>query len=156
MERQAQAARFGALGRRVLLRRSVLQSLVITLIAWFVGPTPAASQEPEGDNRQSRSVAEDFLRLPVGPIAIGHHGVGPYHPAANPGLPIEKTVESVGQAYGLGARVVEVDVCSSPRMSGRCCTRIFLVTLHPCKYFPRPPRFRESLFPVGRTARVRA
>jgi glycerophosphoryl diester phosphodiesterase len=109
MGSQAQAARFGAQRRRVL-RRSVLQSVVITLIAWFVGPTPAAAQEPEGDNDQPRSVAEDFLRLPVGPIAIGHHGVGPYTPGTNPGLPIEDTVESVRQAYGLGARVVEVDV----------------------------------------------
>jgi glycerophosphoryl diester phosphodiesterase len=46
----------------------------------------------------------------VRPIAIGHHGVGPYTPVLNPGLPIENTVDSVRQAYTLGARVVEVDV----------------------------------------------
>ena len=34
----------------------------------------------------------------------------PYSPATNPGLPIENTVDSVRQAYSLGARIVEVDV----------------------------------------------
>lgn len=68
---------------------------------------PAWAQEP---GNPVHSTAEDFLRLGVKPIAIGHHGVGPYTPATNPGLPIENTVESVRQAYTLGARVVEVDV----------------------------------------------
>jgi glycerophosphoryl diester phosphodiesterase len=45
----------------------------------------------------------------VRPIAIGHHGVGP-NTGADPTLPIENTVDSVRQAYKLGARVVEVDV----------------------------------------------
>lgn len=70
----------------------------------------AAAQESDGDNEQRHSTAEDFLRLNVRPIAIGHHGVGAYTPTANPGLPIENTVDSVRQAYTLGARVVEVDV----------------------------------------------
>ena len=56
------------------------------------------------DNDQHRSTAEDFLRLDVRPIAIGHHGVGPY-PTGTPGLPMENTVESVREAYSLGARV---------------------------------------------------
>src|SRR2546423_3280417 len=55
-----------------------------------------------------RSTAEDFLQLSVRPIAIGHHGVGPNR--TDPTLPIENTVNSVRQAYTLGARVVEVDV----------------------------------------------
>src|SRR5437773_3297887 len=67
----------------------------------------AAAQEP---GNPLHSTAEDFLRLNVRPIAIGHHGVGPYTPATNPGLPIENTMDSVRQAYTLGARVVEVDV----------------------------------------------
>jgi glycerophosphoryl diester phosphodiesterase len=70
----------------------------------------AAAHGRDGDNDQLRSTAEGFLRLNVRPIAIGHHGVGPYTPTANPGLPIENTVDSVRQAYSLGARVVEVDV----------------------------------------------
>jgi glycerophosphoryl diester phosphodiesterase len=45
----------------------------------------------------------------VRPIAIGHHGVGPY-PDGTPDLPTENTVDSARQAYSLGARVVEVDV----------------------------------------------
>src|SRR6266404_4028147 len=49
------------------------------------------------------TTAEDFLRVPVKPVAIGHHGVGPK-------IPIENTVDSVRKAYTLGARVVEVDV----------------------------------------------
>src|SRR5579864_3952426 len=70
----------------------------------------AAAQEPDGANERLHSTAQDFLRLNARPIAIGHHGVGPYTPTANPGLPIENTVDSVRQAYSLGARVVEVDV----------------------------------------------
>ena len=63
----------------------------------------------QDDKDQHRSTAADFLRLDVRPIAIGHHGVGPY-PAGTPDLPTENTVDSVRQAYSLGARVVEVDV----------------------------------------------
>jgi hypothetical protein len=62
-----------------------------------------------GEDTQHHSTAQNFLRLDVRPIAIGHHGVGPY-PAGTPGLPTENTVDSVRQAYSLGARVVEVDV----------------------------------------------
>jgi hypothetical protein len=83
----------------------------MTLITWFGGPTPAAAQAPppEPGNPQ-HSTAQDFLSVPVRPVAIGHHGMGPYTPSANFGLPIENTVDSVRQAYTLGARVVEVDV----------------------------------------------
>ena len=120
-----------------------VQSIVITLITWFGGPTPGAAQDAgnsasrrvsvhvsnsggatqvdtannsvmagdDADNNKGnrRSTAEDFLQLGVRPIAIGHHGVGPNR-GENPALPIENTVESVRQAYSLGARVVEVDV----------------------------------------------
>lgn len=98
-------------GPRPFFRSWVLRSVLITLIIWFGGPTPAAAQapSPEAGNPQ-HSTALDFLSMPVRPIAIGHHGVGPYTPGANPGLPIENTVDSVRQAYTLGARVVEVDV----------------------------------------------
>ncbi|HEX8881222.1 MAG TPA: glycerophosphodiester phosphodiesterase [Candidatus Acidoferrum sp.] len=91
-------------------RKAILQSVLLTLITWFAGPTPSAAQKPDGDSDQRVSTVDDFLRLTVGPIAIGHHGVGPYNPATNPGLPIENTLESVTLAYSLGARVVEVDV----------------------------------------------
>jgi len=93
--------------RGARVRKTVLQSILITLVTWFGGPTPAAAQEP-GNPRHS--TAEDFLSVLVRPVAIGHHGVGPYTTATNPGLPIENTVDSVRQAYTLGARVVEVDV----------------------------------------------
>jgi glycerophosphoryl diester phosphodiesterase len=91
------------------LRNWIIRSVLITLVTWFGGPTPAAAQdEAAGDH--SLSTAEDFLRLGVRPVAIGHHGVGPYAAGQNPGLPIENTVDSVRRAYTLGARVVEVDV----------------------------------------------
>ena len=67
------------------------------------------AQEPDDNGKNRHSVAEDFLRLGVRPIAIGHHGVGP-NSGENPALPIENTVESVRLAYSLGARVVEIDV----------------------------------------------
>lgn len=87
-------------------RRWALRSTLITLILWFGGPTPAAAQNT---GNPLHSTAEDFLRLEARPMAIGHHGVGPYT-GANPALPIQNTVESVRLAYSLGARVVEVDV----------------------------------------------
>jgi len=109
MESQAKTSRFEVLANGGL-RKAILQSVLITLITWFAGPTPSAAQGPDGHNDQTVSTVDDFLRLTVGPIAIGHHGVGPYNPATNPGLPIENTVDSVKLAYSLGARVVEVDV----------------------------------------------
>jgi glycerophosphoryl diester phosphodiesterase len=69
----------------------------------------ASAQEPDSDNDRQRSTVEDFLRLKVRPIAIGHHGVGPNR-GESPSIPIENTVESVKLAYSLGARIVEVDV----------------------------------------------
>jgi glycerophosphoryl diester phosphodiesterase len=60
---------------------------------------------------EQRSTAEDFLRLGVRPMAIGQHRVGPSKGAKpDPALPIENTIDSIRQAYGLAARVVEVDV----------------------------------------------
>ncbi len=109
MESQAKTSRFEVLANGGF-RKAILQSVLITLITWFAGPTPSAAQGPDGHNDQPVSTVDDFLRLTVGPIAIGHHGVGPYNPATNPGLPIENTVDSVKLAYSLGARVVEVDV----------------------------------------------
>src|SRR5215470_7928235 len=55
------------------------------------------------------TTAAEFLQVPVRPVAIGHHGVGP-NLGENPNIPIENTVDSVRLAYSLGARVVEVDV----------------------------------------------
>ncbi len=71
--------------------------------------TVVAGDDHDHDGDHQRSMAEDFLSLQVKPIAIGHHGVGP-NTGENPALPIENTVDSVQQAYRLGARVVEVDV----------------------------------------------
>src|SRR5438552_8669005 len=61
------------------------------------------------NNDHQTTTAEDFLRVPVKPVAIGHHGVGP-NLGGDPTIPIENTVDSVRKAYTLGARVVEVDV----------------------------------------------
>jgi len=80
-----------------------------TLSFGLCGSIAVAADEPDNRISHERSTAEDFLRLGVGPIAIGHHGVGPNR-GENPALPIENTTKSVRQAYTLGARVVEVDV----------------------------------------------
>ena len=70
----------------------------------------AAAEPKSGVNDDHQTTtAEDFLQVPVRPVAIGHHGVGP-NLGGDPTIPIENTVESVRQAYSLGARVVEVDV----------------------------------------------
>jgi len=73
------------------------------------GGIAAAGADPAGNDDRQTTTAEDFLRVPVRPVAIGHHGVGP-NLGGDPTIPLENTVESVRQAYSLGARVVEVDV----------------------------------------------
>ena len=89
--------------------RSVGCLIAFCLSLW--GGLAVAGDDPDNDKDNQRSTAEDFLRLGVRPIAIGHHGVGPNSGAnPDPALPIENTVDSVRQAYNLGARVVEVDV----------------------------------------------
>src|SRR6266403_5444005 len=75
----------------------------------FCGGIAAAGADPAGNDDRQTTTAEDFLRVPVRPVAIGHHGVGP-NLGGDPTIPLENTVESVRQAYSLGARVVEVDV----------------------------------------------
>jgi glycerophosphoryl diester phosphodiesterase len=81
---------------------------VAALALTLSGSIAMAANEPDGDNDQKRSTAQDFLQLNVRPVAIGHHGVGPN--TQDPSLPIENTVDSVRLAYSSGARVVEVDV----------------------------------------------
>jgi len=66
-----------------------------------------ASSQPA--TNQPTTTANNFLEVPVRPVAIGHHGVGP-NLGGDPTIPIENTVDSVRLAYSLGARVVEVDV----------------------------------------------
>src|SRR4029077_12528988 len=80
-------------------------ALALSLCGWIA----AAGANPAGSNDHQTTTAEDFLRVPVRPVAIGHHGVGP-NLGGDPTIPIENTVDSVRQAYTLGARVVEVDV----------------------------------------------
>jgi hypothetical protein len=84
-----------------------IQLLCMMLSATSVVTLSATTAMAADD--QNRSTAEDFLKLNLRPIAIGRHGVGP-NTGANPALPIENTVDSVREAYKLGARVVEVDV----------------------------------------------
>jgi len=73
------------------------------------GGIAVAGGQPGVNKVPQDSTAEDFLRVPVRPVAIGHHGVGP-NLGGDPTIPIENTVDSVRLAYSLGARVVEVDV----------------------------------------------
>src|SRR5947208_15244080 len=109
MEGQAKSSWFGA-ATETGFRRAILQSVLSTLIRWFGGPTPSAAQEPDDGKDQQVSTADDFLRLTLGPIAIGHHGVGPYNPARNPGLPSENTADSGKRPDRLGARVGGVEL----------------------------------------------
>src|SRR5207244_11433374 len=103
MEGQAKSSWFGT-ATETGFRRAILQSVLITLITWFGGPTPSAAQEPDDGKDQKVSTADDFLRLTLGPIAIGHHGLGPSTPGTNPRLRIENTVAPVQMADSLGAR----------------------------------------------------
>ncbi len=73
------------------------------------GGLAAAGGQAGATKVRQTSTAEDFLRVPVRPVAIGHHGVGP-NLGGDPTIPFENTVDSVRLAYSLGARVVEVDV----------------------------------------------
>src|SRR5712664_681794 len=67
---------------------------VVTLCLSLFGGIAGDQVEPDNDDKHNqRSTAEDFLRLGVRPIAIGHHGVGPNR-GENPALPIENTVDS--------------------------------------------------------------
>src|SRR6201981_75470 len=91
------------------LKQKFLSAVLAAVIVLSISSSMAmAANEPDGDNAQKRSTAQDFLQLNVRPIAIGHHGVGPN--TQDPSLPIENTVDSVRLAYNSGARVVEVDV----------------------------------------------
>jgi len=73
-----------------------------------VGVTVARATALPATDHPTTTAAE-FLEVPVRPVAIGHHGVGP-NLGGDPTIPIENTVDSVKLAYSLGARVVEVDV----------------------------------------------
>src|SRR6266496_69187 len=92
---------------RMLQATPFVCSAALALI--LCGATAVAGGDHDHNGHHLRSTAEDFLQVAVRPIAIGHHGIGP-NTGENPALPIENTVDSVRQAYTLGARVVEVDV----------------------------------------------
>jgi len=95
--------------KKKVLKTALLSVVSLWVLALSLAGGALAADEPDGDNDQARSTSENFLRLEVRPIAIGHHGVGP-NTGQDPNLPIENTVESVRKAYELGARGVEVDV----------------------------------------------
>ena len=79
------------------------------LVFSLCGGIAPAEPKAGGNNVNQTTTADDFLRVPVRPVAIGHHGLGP-NLGGDPTIPLENTVDSVRQAYSLGARVVEVDV----------------------------------------------
>jgi len=82
-------------------------ALALSLCGGIAAAGPKAGEN--NPNQNQTTTAEDFLRVPVRPVAIGHHGVGP-NLGGDPSIPLENTVDSVRQAYSLGARVAEVDV----------------------------------------------
>jgi glycerophosphoryl diester phosphodiesterase len=87
---------------------SLFKSSILTtwLAACLLGALHSAFAETE---THRVSTADDFLRLTAKPVAIGHHGLGP-NTGEIPNQPLENTVESVRDAYRLGALAVEVDV----------------------------------------------
>ena len=78
--------------RRILQSLPVICSAAVALT--LGGATAMADDHHDHDGDCQRSTAEDFLRLAVRPIAIGHHGLGP-DTGENPDLPLENTVDSV-------------------------------------------------------------
>lgn len=91
------------------IRNKLLSVVWLGVLGFALCGNVARAGDSPDSKGNGHSTSEDFLRLNVRPIAIGHHGVGP-NTGGNPALPIENTVDSVRQAYTLGARVVEVDV----------------------------------------------
>ena len=89
---------------RLLL--GVWRAALLFGLACVVAVGGASSQAA---TNQPTTTANNFLEVPVRPVAIGHHGVGP-NLGSDSTIPIENTVDSVRLAYSLGARVVEVDV----------------------------------------------
>jgi len=71
------------------LNHKPLWAVWMILICLSFSSNFAMAAEPDGDNDQKRSTAEDLLQLNVRPIAIGHHGVGP-NTGQDPSLPIAR------------------------------------------------------------------
>src|ERR1700757_930203 len=64
------------------------------MILGICGGSAMAQDPPDNGGNNHHSTAEDFLRLGVRPVAIGHHGVGPNSSVnPDPSLPIENTVD---------------------------------------------------------------
>ena len=93
--------------KKTALVRIFLPCIAILLIAAPAFNTAALACGHGGYT--DRSTAADLLALDVGPVAIGHRGLGP-NLGEDPAMPIENTVKSVKAAYKKGALVVEVDV----------------------------------------------
>src|SRR5258708_30694941 len=93
---------------QALLNRMLLEVWRVALLFGLAGVVAVGASSQPATN-QPTTTANNFLEVPVRPVAIGHHGVGP-NLGGDPTIPIENTVDSVRQAYSLGARVVEVDV----------------------------------------------
>lgn len=82
----------------------------------------AAAQQP---GNRLHSTAEDFLRLAVRPVAIGHHGVGPYTSATILAYRLRTRWTRCGRPilWELGSWKW---TSNSPQMSGwRCSMTIF-------------------------------
>jgi len=90
------------------LNRLLLGVWRAALLFGLAGVIAVGANSQPTTNRPT-TTANNFLEVPVRPVAIGHHGVGP-NLGGDPTIPIENTVDSVRLAYSLGARVVEVDV----------------------------------------------
>ena len=65
MQSQANASGAGTLAKSEF-RKAILQSVLLTLITWFAGPTPSAAQKPDG-GEESRGGAS------ANPIALTLH-----------------------------------------------------------------------------------
>ena len=93
---------------QALLNRMLLEVWRVALLFGLACVVAVGASSQTGTSHPT-TTANNFLEVPVRPVAIGHHGVGP-NLGSDPTIPIENTVDSVRLAYSLGARVVEVDV----------------------------------------------
>jgi len=93
---------------QALLNRMLLEVWRVALVFGLACVIAAGASSQPATN-QPTTTANNLLEVPVKPVAIGHHGVGP-NLGGDPTIQIENTVDSVRLAYSLGARVVEVDV----------------------------------------------
>ena len=78
---------------QALLNRMLLEVWRVALVFGLACVIAVGASSQPATN-QPTTTANNFLEVPVKPVAIGHHGVGP-NLGGDPTIPIENTVDSV-------------------------------------------------------------